>query len=94
MNQQTMLFVYVRIVILSYIMNWLKQSNRLKHLLYAIPIGLIGTILCVIGIATGMEFKDKLWGGKWDWLDWAATILGGLIGQIIQLGIILLIVCL
>ena len=75
-------------------MDWLKQSNRLKHLLYAIPIGLLGTILCVIGVASGMEFKDKLWGGKWDWLDWLATILGGLIGQIIQLGIILLIICL
>ena len=94
MNQQTMLFAFVKTVILNYTMDWLKQSNRLKHLLYAIPIGLIGTILCVIGIATGMEFKDKLWGGKWDWLDWVATILGGLIGQIIQLGIILLIVCL
>lgn len=94
MSQQTMLFAFVKIVILSYIMDWLKQSNRLKHLLYAIPIGLLGTILCVLGLATGMELKDKLWGGKWDWLDWLATILGGLVGQIIQLGIILLIVCL
>lgn len=70
---------------------WLKRSNRNKHFLYAIPIGIILTILCVIGLASGLEFKDKLYGNKWDWLDWLATILGGLIGQIIQISIIYLI---
>ena len=68
-----------------------KKSNRNKHLLYAIPIGVVLTILCVIGLASGLEFKDKLYGNKWDWLDWLATILGGLIGQIIQISIIYLI---
>lgn len=38
---------------------------------------------------SGMEFKDKSYGDKWDWLDFLATILGGLVGQIIQ-GIALL----
>lgn len=65
-------------------MKWLLESNRLKHFLYAIPVGLILTILGVIGIASGLEYKDRLYGGKWDWLDWLATILGGLIGQLIQ----------
>ena len=69
----------------------LKRSNRNKHFLYAIPIGVVLTILCVIGLASGLEFKDKLYGNKWDWLDWLATILGGLIGQIIQICIIYLI---
>ena len=69
----------------------LKRSNRNKHFLYAIPIGVVLTILCVIGLASGLEFKDKLYGNKWDWLDWLATILGGLIGQIIQISIIYLI---
>lgn len=40
---------------------WLKESNRDKHLLYAIPIGFICTILAVLGCALGMEFKDKQW---------------------------------
>jgi len=71
---------------------WLTESNRMKHFLYAIPIGLILTILCVIGVAGGLEFKDKQYGNKWDWLDFIATILGGLVGQIIQIIIILLIV--
>jgi hypothetical protein len=31
-----------------------------------------------------MEFKDKQWGGKWDWGDWLCTMLGGLVGQAVQ----------
>ena len=61
-------------------MNWLNESNRLKHLLYAIPIGLILTILAVIGCAFGMEFKDYQYGNKFDWLDILATLIGGVIG--------------
>ena len=73
-------------------MSWLSESNRTKHLMYAILIGLVLTILAVVGCAFGMEFKDRQYGGKFDWLDIAATLLGGLIGQIIQIIIILFIV--
>lgn len=66
-------------------MKWLLESNRLKHFFYAIPVGMILTILGVIGVASGLEYKDKLYGGKWDWLDWIATILGGTIGQLLQI---------
>lgn len=72
-------------------MKWLKESNRTKHLLYAIPIGFIFTILAVLGCAFGMEFKDKQHGGKFDWLDIAATMIGGAIGQLAQILLILLI---
>lgn len=72
-------------------MNWIKESNRRKHLLYAIPIGLVFTILAVLGCAFGMEFKDKQYGNKFDWLDIAATMIGGTIGQLLQIIIILLI---
>lgn len=71
-------------------MNWLKESNRIKHLIYAIPIGLIFTILAVLGCAFGMEFKDQQYKGKFDWLDIAATMIGGAIGQILQIILILL----
>lgn len=73
-------------------MSWLKESNRIKHLLYAIPIGFILTILAVIGCAFGMEFKDKQYGGKFDWLDISATMIGGLIGQILQLILLFIII--
>ena len=73
-------------------MSWFTESNRTKHFACAIPIGFVFTILCVLGVATGMEFKDKLWGGKFDWLDWLSTMLGGLLGQVIQLMFIWLII--
>ena len=72
-------------------MKWLSESNRDKHLLYAIPIAIVFTILCVLGVATGLEFKDKQYGNKFDWLDWLATMIGGIIGQIIQILIFILI---
>ena len=48
--------------------------------------------IIVAGLAAGMEFKDRAYGGKWDWLDIAATLIGGLIGQAIQIGVLTLIV--
>jgi hypothetical protein len=63
----------------------------MKHFIYAIPIAYLFTILMVVGLASGMEFKDKSYGNKWDWLDWLATILGGLIGQILQVLTLLII---
>lgn len=62
-------------------MSWITESNRQKHFWYAIPCGFLLTILFVAGLAAGMEFKDKSYGDKWDWLDFLATILGGLVGQ-------------
>lgn len=59
---------------------WLTESNRLKHFLYAIPCAYIGTIIIVVGLAAGMEFKDRVYGNSWDWLDFIATVLGGLVG--------------
>lgn len=70
---------------------WLTESNRQKHFLYAIPCALLLTLLFVGGLAVGMEFKDKAHGGNWDWLDLLATLLGGLVGQVLQLVILWLI---
>lgn len=70
---------------------WLSESNRDKHLLYAIPVAIVFSILCVLGVATALEFKDKQYGNKFDWLDWLATMIGGIIGQIIQILIFILI---
>lgn len=68
---------------------WLKESNRMKNFAYAIPCGFVGTGLFVLGLAVGMEFKDKMYGGQFDWLDIAATLLGGIIGQLLQVGLIM-----
>jgi len=65
-------------------MSWFTESNRKKHFFYGIPVGFVFTILCALGVASGMEFKDKLYGNKWDWIDWSMTMAGGLVGQILQ----------
>lgn len=69
-------------------MSWLTESNRLKYFLYAIPCGLLG-IMFVAGLAAGMEFKDKMSGGKFDFLDILATLLGGMIGFVLMLIIVI-----
>lgn len=71
---------------------WLCESNRPKHLVGGFVLGLLLTFLCALGCAGGMEFKDRQWGGRWDWLDLAATCLGGLLGQALQLLFIWLII--
>lgn len=70
---------------------WIAESNRPKHLLYAIPASFIGTFLFGAGLAFGMEFKDKQNGGVFDWLDVVATLIGSLMGQLLQVLLLLLI---
>lgn len=61
-------------------LDWWKASNRWEHLVYAIPCGVVLGWEFTVGLAVGMEFKDKLWGGKPDFIDYFLTCLGGLIG--------------
>lgn len=69
---------------------WMFESNRPKHFIGGFISALIGTILFTTGLAIGMEFKDKMYGNKFDWLDLLATEIGGLIGQLLQLGLLYL----
>ena len=62
--------------------NWMKVSNRMLHFKYGILTGFL-TIIFTLGVAVGMEYKDKLYGGKFDILDIIATLLGGIIGNVI-----------
>ena len=71
-------------------MNWLKESNRLEHLRYGYITACFLSVLFTAGCAVGMEFKDQQYGGKFDFLDIAATVLGGILGQIAQTGWIIL----
>ena len=68
-------------------MSWINESNRIKHLLYAIPAGALLTILFAAGLAVGMEFKDRAYGNEWDWLDIAADAIGTLVGEIVHFAI-------
>lgn len=65
-------------------MSWITESNRTEHLLYGAIAAYFGTILFAIGAAFGIEFKDFQYGGKFDFLDITATIIGGIVGQVLQ----------
>lgn len=69
---------------------WLKTSNRWKHLVGGILIGLgADSNYCAayagIGVAAALELKDKLWGGKWDWIDFGLTVGGVIVGRSIRI---------
>ena len=64
---------------------FLTTSNRYKHLLGGVVIGVLAnTPYCAVyagvGVASALELKDKLWGGKPDVVDWAITIVGVALG--------------
>lgn len=67
------------------VIEWIKQSNRWKHLLGGVLVGLGSSDLyCAVysgvGIASALELKDKLWGSKIDIVDWSITLVGVEIG--------------
>lgn len=72
---------------------WLKESDRYKHLLGGIAIGAFANSLyCAayagIGVATALELKDKLWGGKFDLVDLSLTLAGVAVGYGVRIMII------
>lgn len=76
--------------------SWLREKNRPKHFAVGVIIGLcFGFLVSVVG-GVSAEYKDWkyagskggylgwLKGGAFDYLDLAATALGGLIGGTIH----------
>lgn len=70
------------------IIEWFKQSNRWKHLLYGLLVSIIAGFAFTLGCAAGMEFKDKQAGGKWDWIDFGLTVAGAWFGLMLRIVII------
>ena len=71
------------------IWQWLKESNRIKHLVGGVAVGLgANDWYCAeyvgIGVAGSLEFKDYQWGGKPDWIDFTLTFVGVNIGYTIR----------
>ena len=69
--------------------NWLKESNRIKHLAGGVFIGLLAndyshSLFGSVIAATCLEYKDRAYGGKWDWIDYGLTVLGSLFGTLIR----------
>jgi hypothetical protein len=69
------------------ILDWLKTSNRWKHLVGGILIGICAidwfTALYAGTLTAGaIEFKDKAHGDEWDWIDLGLTIAGAALGRL------------
>lgn len=67
------------------IWEWLKESNRSKHLIGGVLIGCgANDLYCAayagIGVAGALELKDYLWGGTPDPVDFVLTVAGVGIG--------------
>lgn len=65
-------------------LNWFKESNRWKHLVISIMIGaliddIISTTICATLVGVALEYKDKSYGGKWDWWDLVLTIVPAIV---------------
>jgi hypothetical protein len=74
-------------MIMKKVITWLKESNRYKHLIGGMAIGFISDDwycagLSGVGIASALEYKDKTYGGLWDWADWALTVAGVAAGHL------------
>ena len=75
-------------------LEWFKESNRDSHFKGGLITAFLGTILFTLGLSMGMEYKDKLNGGKFDWNDIKATLYGGLVGQLLQIILIIILILL
>ena len=69
------------------IFKWFLASNRYKHFIggFVIGVGADSTYCAMYagcGVAAALELKDRLWGGKWDWIDFGCTVAGEVLGRI------------
>ncbi len=59
------------------LIKWLSVSNRWKHL------GWFTAMYAGVLTAGALEYKDRAHGGKWDWIDFALTVVGAFVGGLI-----------
>lgn len=71
------------------VIEWFSKSNRWKHFVGGVLIGLGSDdwyCACYTGAGVGgaLELKDVLYGGSWDWIDFAMTAGGAVVGHSIR----------
>lgn len=64
------------------IISFFKESNRWKHLLGGLFVGVMGfsvygALFSSAVAATCLELKDRMYGNKFDITDWLCTFAGG-----------------
>lgn len=73
--------------IFSKLKSFLMESNHYKHLIGGFLVGIIGlnawtALFASVVAASCLEYKDAAHGDKWDWKDWACTVVGGCIAML------------
>ena len=76
--------------IFSKLKSFLMESNRYKHLIGGLLVGLCAlspwaAIYSAIIAASCLELKDRLYGNKFDLTDWLLTVAGGALAAVIWL---------
>lgn len=70
------------------LIEWLRMSNRWKHLVGGLIIGIFAfgwftAMYAGVLTAGALEYKDKAYGSKWDWIDFGLTVTGAILGWLI-----------
>lgn len=71
------------------IWNWFLDSHRWQHLVLGMAVGMLAdgwycAALVGTGVAGALEFKDKAHGCQWDWVDFALTVTGVMLGYTLR----------
>ena len=74
------------------ILNWLKTSHRYLHLLGGVILGVLSccwwcALLTGAAVAGALEYKDYKYNKSitaWDWIDFALTFGGAVVGYFIK----------
>lgn len=71
------------------LIEWLGTSNRWKHLAGGFVLGFapsdpLAGLYGGITAASALEYKDRAYGGRWDWTDWWLTTGGAAAGCLLR----------
>ena len=79
------------------IINWIIDSNHYKHIICVGLVAIIAYIMMLLkcpieiivggAVAVSLEYKDYAHGGKFDWQDIIASMIGAIIILIIRLSL-------
>lgn len=66
-----------------------KSSNHGKYVVGGVLIGFgAEDTYCALyagaGVAGALELRNKLCGGKWDWIDFGCTMAGVIVGRLVR----------
>lgn len=70
------------------IKQWFKESNRGLHAVVSACVAVFFTIIGAAIAAFSWEICQKRDGGKFEWSDIGASMIGAVVGQTVQIGIV------